>query len=93
MIAETNSFFRLFQASVGRRMLGLGASNDEEADPDYNRQALHKLQKRNIHSHRAPTGAPGQVKQHTSALTNKNNTSNATFKIYQVRYRCTVTSE
>lgn len=51
-----------------------------EDEPDNNRQALHKLQKKNIYSARDPVGAPGRIKQ---SLTN-HNTQNAPFKVYQV---------
>uniref|UniRef100_A0A1B6KB65 Protein kinase domain-containing protein n=1 Tax=Graphocephala atropunctata TaxID=36148 RepID=A0A1B6KB65_9HEMI len=69
-----------FQLSVGRRLLGRQEESND-AERDYNRQALHKLQKQNIYSARDPKGAPGQIKQ--QGLGSRNSQSNAPFKVYQ----------
>lgn len=76
---KNDTVYRRFQLSVGRRMLGC-QDGSPEVESDNNRQALHKLHKKNIHSARDHVSAPGQVKQ---TLTSNNN-QNAPFKVYQV---------
>lgn len=51
---------------------------------EHNRQALHKLQKQNIHGVRNPVGAPGQAKQ--QVLGSRPNQHSAPFKVYEVMF-------
>lgn len=75
--------FRRFQLSVGRRLLGRQEESNE-AEMEHNRQALHKLQKKNVHGVRNPVGAPGQVKQ--QGVGNRHSQNNVPFKVYEVMF-------